>query len=161
MRTTFPSLVLYALVAVATFNCVLAVPVPVGIMGFELPTLGLSDIFSQKIAIIGLDAMEKETGRLEIPNNLPQTYPNGGPKGVSARAPGSTIGKFLRALPANCVLDLYRMETRPNVGMIPVGRGKIKGPRDKDTTFTTVLPGGVFDRMKVTCYRDGHKHKTQ
>lgn len=73
----------------------------------------------------------------------------------------------MRALPENCVLNLYKMENKPGVGMVPIDRDQIRGPRNKGTTFKTVWLGeasetsslvpGVFDKMVVTCYRKGHK----
>ncbi|KAF9071926.1 hypothetical protein BDP27DRAFT_1445945 [Rhodocollybia butyracea] len=154
MRTSFPSLVLYALVAVATFNCVLAVPVGWGI-GFEIPKF-TSSSDTEKIVIIGLNAMDKEQARLEV---SPVTKPNVKPEMDSAPAYGSTKGKFVTDFPINCVLDLYKIEKKPKVGRVPTDRDRIRGPRKANTFFTAVWDGGVFDKMVATCYGTDVKFK--
>ncbi|KAF9069291.1 hypothetical protein BDP27DRAFT_1445946 [Rhodocollybia butyracea] len=135
MRTAaFPSLILYAIIAIATFNCVLAVAIK------KRPSTKKSPSPKpEEIVIVAFDAEGKETGRVKTTNAPVQDSRN------RFHAPGSTHGKFVTPFPGDCVLHIFKMN-----GQQEVDEERIEGHKPKETPFK--YSHGVFNEMEVICY---------
>ncbi|KAF9071929.1 hypothetical protein BDP27DRAFT_1361375 [Rhodocollybia butyracea] len=121
--------------AIATFNCVLAVAVK------KCPSTKSPSPEPEEIIIVAFDASGKETGTLESINKPIQDNQN------RLVVPSSTHGKFVTPFPGDdCNLHIFKLDKERNVD-----EERIEGKKKKDTPF--MYSHGVFNAMEVICHK--------
>ncbi|KAF9032086.1 hypothetical protein BDP27DRAFT_1348746 [Rhodocollybia butyracea] len=153
MHTILPSLLLYALIAVTTFNLVLAVPVqhpslPSPSAPIVPRALSHSPIPSNRLIWIevvtgGLARRSASTRSFAVnaDNAFPYDFP------VIAVAKNSMFARLYTPVPDNCMFQVFKLDEHGN---ITSSHFWDNGLEQGDIT----PPIGNFDRMTVACVQD-------